>query len=58
MRTPVNRPMGRFAWTNHFYFEITGSGTVPVNFVVVNVSANLERVNPSLKDILLNKILT
>jgi hypothetical protein len=30
VRTLVNRPMGRFAWTNHIYFQITqhGSSTV------------------------------
>jgi hypothetical protein len=24
--TTVNRPMGRFAWTNHIYFQITQPG--------------------------------
>ncbi len=30
VRTLVHRPMGRFAWTNHIYFQITqpGSSTV------------------------------
>ncbi len=26
VRTLVNRPMGRFAWTNHIYFQITQPG--------------------------------
>jgi hypothetical protein len=26
VRTLVNRPMGRFAWTNHNYFQITQPG--------------------------------
>jgi hypothetical protein len=25
--TLVNRPMGRFAWTNHIYFQITQPGS-------------------------------
>ncbi len=29
MRTLVNRPMGRFAWTNHIYFQITQPGSSP-----------------------------
>jgi hypothetical protein len=30
VRTLINRPMERFAWTNHIYFQITqpGSSTV------------------------------
>ncbi len=26
VRTLINRPMGRFAWTNHIYFQITQAG--------------------------------
>jgi hypothetical protein len=27
VRTLINRPMGRFAWTNHIYFQITQPGS-------------------------------
>jgi hypothetical protein len=27
VRTLINRPTGRFAWTNHIYFQITQPGS-------------------------------
>jgi hypothetical protein len=41
VRTLINLPMGRFAWTNHIYFLITqpGSSTVtPTLYVPIEAS--------------------
>ncbi len=37
--TLINRPMGRFAWTNHLYFQITqpvSSTITPLTIIILN----------------------